>query len=166
MSEVTIRAASDVDLEAINRVIDAAIMTWDLPERVKRLSLPSYHYTAIDLAHYAIHVAVLDDRIVGVVAWDKEPHTVQQQRCLLLHGIYVHPDHHHQGIGSRLFSLAEQAGREQGLTGLVVKSQKDAEAFYASRGMHKLAVTDSEREFASRFWKTFKAIGDCLQPRL
>lgn len=157
MSEVNteIRPAQQVDLEDINRVIDAAVMGWDLPERVKRLSLPSYHYTAIDLAHYAIHVAVVDEHIVGVVAWDKEPYTVQQQRGLFLHGIYVDSDHQQQGIGSRLFSLAEQAGREQGLTGLVVKSQKDAEAFYASRGMHKLAVTDSEREFASRFWKTF-----------
>lgn len=156
---VSMRQAHKADLEAINGVIDAAIMTWDLPERVKRLSLSSYHYTEIDLSHYEIQVAVQDDHIIAVLAWDKEPHRVQQQRGLLLHGIYVHPDRQHHGIGTQLFQEAEKAVEEQQLDGLLVKAQKDAEAFYIARGMHKLVVADHDREFANRYWKAVKTTG-------
>lgn len=161
MSEgnINIRPARESDLAAINRVIDAAVMTWDLPERVKRLSMPSYHYTAIDLAHYEILVALEAENIVGVVAWDKEAHPVQQQRGLLLHGIYVQPDKQRQGIGRHLFMLAERAVLQNGMDGLLVKAQKDAEAFYHARGMHKLVVADHDREFANRYWKVIKTTG-------
>jgi predicted N-acetyltransferase YhbS len=148
-----IRTAQKADLDTINRVIDAAIMTWDLPERVKRLSLPSYHYNEVDLNHYEIYIALAGARIVGVVAWDREPHRVAQQQGLLLHGIYVHPDNQRQGLGTQLFHEAEKSVTAQQLDGILVKAQKDAETFYLSRGMHKLAITDSEREFANRYWK-------------
>ena len=153
-SDISLRVVTAADLDDINRVIDAAILTWDLPERVKRLSLSSYHYNDLDLQHYTILVAVQADQIVGVVAWDTQVHQLaNQQQGLLLHGIYVHPDHQQQGIGTRMFNRAEQAVIATKLDGLLVKAQKDAEAFYQSRGMHKLAVTDSQREFAARYWK-------------
>ena len=60
-ADITLRTARQADLEAINRVIEAAVMTWDLPERVKRLSLPSYRYTSVDFEHFEIVVAE-DDR--------------------------------------------------------------------------------------------------------
>ncbi len=160
MTEVKIqlRPATDVDLDVINRVIDAAIMSWDLPARVKRLSLASYHYNEFDLQHYDILVAVQDDRIVGVVAWDKQAHPLpHQQQALFVHGLYVHPDHQHQGIGSRLFERAETAMHENKLDGLLVKAQKAAVGFYQARGMRKLAVTNSDREFAHRYWKPVKS---------
>ncbi len=40
--KVPIRPANQADLETINGVIESAVMTWRLPDRVKRLSLPSY----------------------------------------------------------------------------------------------------------------------------
>ena len=151
---ISIRPAQASDLEAINRVIEAAIMTWNLPARVKRLSLPSYHYNVFDLDHYAIHVAEQDGQIVGVVAWDRHALVVEgEQKGLLLHGLYVHPEQQQCGIGSRLFRVAEHAVREYRLAGLLVKAQKDAEAFYLARGMHKLVIADSARGFAGRYWK-------------
>jgi len=160
MSElnVNIRPARQDDLEAINRVIDAAVMTWNLPARVKRLSLASYHYNALDLEHFAIYVAEQRGSIVGVVAWDTDAITVEQdQKGLLLHGLYVHPDKQHRGIGSQLFREAETAVRDAQLDGLLVRAQKDAEEFYVSRGMHKLATIDADRDFASRYWKPAKS---------
>ena len=69
---VTLREASKADLVAINQVIDAAIMTWKLPERVKRLSLPSYHYKEHDLQHIKLIVAEDDKQnIIGVAAWEQ-----------------------------------------------------------------------------------------------
>ena len=40
--DIRIRPVDETDLDALNRVIGAAVMTWALPERVKRLSLPVY----------------------------------------------------------------------------------------------------------------------------
>ncbi len=50
--DVKVRAETKIVLDAINHVIEAAVMIWDLPERVKRLSLSSYYYTEQDLNHY------------------------------------------------------------------------------------------------------------------
>jgi len=52
-----IRPARQIDLDAINRVIEAAVMTWDLPARVRRLSLASYSHTLLDLQHLDMVVA-------------------------------------------------------------------------------------------------------------
>jgi hypothetical protein len=37
---VTLRAVMGGDLQAINTVIDRTVMSWGLPERIKRLALP------------------------------------------------------------------------------------------------------------------------------
>lgn len=151
---ISLRPAGEADLDDINRVIDAAIMTWALPERVKRLSLSSYHYNAIDLQHYEIHVALLKARIVGVVAWDRQAQSVNsRQQGLFLHGLYVHPDYRRRGIGIRLIQCAELAASEAQLDGVLVRAQKDAEAFYLACGFLRLPVMDEERDYAHRYWK-------------
>jgi len=67
-------------------------MTWNLPQRVKRLSLPSYRYTGIDFDHFEMVVAE-DDRqtTIGIAAW--EPADAKDapagHTALLLHGIYL-----------------------------------------------------------------------------
>jgi hypothetical protein len=50
-TEISIRTARESDLGALNEVIEACVMGWNLPERVKRLSLGSYRYQPHDLAH-------------------------------------------------------------------------------------------------------------------
>jgi len=68
---VKLRPLTAVDLDGANAVIEAAIMTWQLPDRVKRLSLPSYRYDSNDLAHLTLVGAVDEaDAIVGVVSWE------------------------------------------------------------------------------------------------
>ena len=44
-------------LDAINRVIESAVLGWNLAERVKRLVLPSYRYTPLDVQHLSFAVA-------------------------------------------------------------------------------------------------------------
>jgi N-acetylglutamate synthase-like GNAT family acetyltransferase len=149
-----IRHADSDDLDNINRVIDEAVMTWQLPERVKRLSLASYRYQALDLDHLQIQLAETDHTILGLAAVDDEPVPVSDRGMgLLLHGLYVSPQHHHQGIGAELFEAIESLARQRQLDGILVKAQKDAVGFFEKQGMAKLPVENDARDYANRYWK-------------
>lgn len=76
------------------------------------------------------------------------------KRGLLLHGIYVHPGHQGEGIGKALLQTALQAAKAQGVDGLLVKAQADAEGFSQAQGMERLPVEDPGRDYANRFWKS------------
>jgi hypothetical protein len=70
--QVQIRSADKVDLDAINRVIEAAVMSWQLSERVRRLALPVYRYSTVDLAY--LDAVVAEDRhgqLAGVATWER-----------------------------------------------------------------------------------------------
>jgi N-acetylglutamate synthase-like GNAT family acetyltransferase len=149
-----LRMATRNDLDAINQVVEAAVMTWQLPERVKRLALPSYHYNKHDLEHYEFVVAESGNQIIGIAAWDTAPHQGPgQTRLLLLHGIYVMPEQQHRGIGRRLFAAAEAAAGTRTMDGVLVRAQKDAEGFFRAQGLEKLAARDPARDYENRYWK-------------
>lgn len=155
MATLNLRQAHADDLPAINGVVERAIATWQLPERVKRLSLPSYRYHAHDLVH--LHLVVAEDAdhvLVGVAAWEPaSPRDLPDgQRGLLLHGLYVDPAHQHRGVGSQLLDAAETAAREQGFDGVLVKAQADAKGFFEARGLQRLPVEDAARHYPHRFW--------------
>ena len=130
-------------------------MTWQLPERVKRLSLPSYRYTETDLAHQEIILAEQDGLIVGVAAWEEADPTDTPNKLAggLLHGIYVDPARQHQGIGRQLYEVALQAACRRNLAGLLVKAQTDAVPFFMALGMQRLEARDTARDYANRFWQ-------------
>ncbi|HSJ49343.1 MAG TPA: GNAT family N-acetyltransferase [Gammaproteobacteria bacterium] len=153
---IQLRQATSGDLPAINRVIDAAVMGWKLPERVKRLALPSYRYDALDLDHLEIHV--VEDgagEITGVVACEPaNPADIPTGMTgLLLHGLYVHPRRQRQGLGRRLLQVAEERARHGGYDGLLVKAQPDARGFFEARGMIRLDSRDPSRDYQYRYWK-------------
>ncbi len=144
------------DLGVINALIDSAIATWNVSDRVKRASRPLYHYHQQDLEFLELVVArTQGDSIVGVAAWEAAdqfdaPHGYS---ALLLHGIYVAPELHHQGIGTQLLESVEMALISRGFDGLLVKAQSDAEPFFIARGFEKLPVVDSLRDYPHRYWK-------------
>ena len=157
---IFLRKAKLSDLAEINKIIAHAIMTWDLPERVKRLSLPSYHYSSNDLDTLELIVAENSQQeITGVATWENaEPRDIPTGKsALLLHGIYVDPQYHRQGIGHELFKAAEQAALEKGLDGLLVKAQSDATGFFKAQGMEALSVHDETRDYSHRYWKLIEA---------
>ena len=156
VAEIALRQADIKDLAAINKIIDSAIMTWDLPERVKRLSLPSYHYKQHDLETLEIIVAEKGEHgIVGVAAWESAntKDVPQGQRALLLHGIYVAPEQFHQGIGNQLLQAAELTALDRGFAGLLVKAQADAAGFFLAQGMQPLGIENEKRDHPHRYWK-------------
>ncbi|MCW9030733.1 MAG: GNAT family N-acetyltransferase [Gammaproteobacteria bacterium] len=152
---MNICTATQHDLNGINQVIEAAIMRWNLPERVKRLSLPSYFYNELDLHHFEIIVAKQDDNIIGIASWERADNkdTPGNQSGLLLHGLYVHPDNQNQGIGKELLKAAENAAREKGLAGILVKAQADAVNYFLKQGMAEVEIKNTARDYAHRLWK-------------
>ena len=157
-----LRPATPADLDAINAMIERAVMTWNLPERVKRLTLPSYRYSAHDLDH--LHMVLAEDAghaVLGIAAW--EPASARDlpagKTGLLLHGLYVDPQRQRAGAGSRLLEAAVSAAREQGFDGLLVKARPEAEGFFLARGLTPLPVTDAERDYPHRFWKDMAGNG-------
>ena len=92
-------------LDAINCVIESAVLGWDLAERVKRLVLPSYRYTPLDVQHLSFAVARnRQDDIVGVASWEETGAVDSPQigATLVLHGLFVAPGHQGRGIGGLL----------------------------------------------------------------
>jgi len=155
MGSAMIRTAAASDLHALNTVIGAAIGTWALPDRVKRLALPLYRYTEADLDHVDLRVLGWDSGIAGVAAWE-----LAETRDLpgagpaaLLHGLYVSPEHHRRGMGTRLLEEGAAAAHAAGRTGILVRAQAGAEGFFHRRGFTRLPVRDEAREYAARYWR-------------
>ena len=151
-----LRLATLVDLPALNQVIEAAVMSWQLPERVKRLSLASYRYDETDLQHLEIWVA--EDSalgIVGVAGWEAaDPLDLPKDwQGVLLHGLYVMPEQHGRGWGRRLLALAESTVAQGGYDGVLVKAQAEAVGFFERQGYEYLPVEDGARHYAQRMWK-------------
>ena len=144
-------AVSTNELSTVSR----AVMTWSLPERVKRLAMPTYLYGAHELDHLDMTLAEDDaGHPVGVAAW--EPADLRDcpagQRGLLLHGLYVDPVHQGHGVGSRLLDAAAEQGRSGGYDGILVKAQADAEGFFQRRGLRSIPVLDPGRDYPNRCW--------------
>lgn len=150
----TLRTGQKADLPAINGVIERAVMTWRLPERVKRLSLPLYRYNEADLGHLEVCVAEEEARIAGVAAWEPAGTSAlpEDRRGLRLHGLFVDPERQRRGIGNRLLGACVERARELGLDGVLIKAQSDAEPFFEKQGLERLPVRDASRDYALRFW--------------
>lgn len=163
---LTQRKPSDRQLERINQVIAAAMGTWNLAERVRRISLPLYQYRQDDLEHMVFVLAETPtSAIVGVAALEEadEP-GARYQGALLLHGIYVDPACHRCGIGRALLKKAEAIASATGAVGLLAKAQADAVDFFESCGFEKLPATDRSRDYAFRYWKSIGCGGEGEAP--
>jgi len=153
---IHIKAAKLSDLDDINRVIEAAVMGWDLPERVKRLSLSSYHYSECDFNNLEIMVAI--DRylkVVGVVALEQTGINTRLTDFppLTIHGFYVHPDYQSRGIGKILFNAVEKAARQLQYKGLIVKAHTSATRFFISQGMKSLEIENTQKDYPNQLIK-------------
>ena len=150
VTEVHERALDDMEaLDEINSVVSAAIGTWDIPARVKRLALPSYLYSDLDARHLVFIGAWRQQRLIGVAALepaDLGKHT-DGHHAMLLHGLFVDPKAHGQGVGSRLVAAAKRASWTRGYSELRVRAERNATGFFLRQGFGRLAAVDGERGY-------------------
>jgi predicted N-acetyltransferase YhbS len=161
-SEITLRPGLPADLDAINRVVEGAVMTWRVAERVKRLALPGYRYAEGDFADHTFTVAERGgDGVVGVAAMtDAEARDLPAGSTgVYLHGLYVLPALHRRGVGARLFRAAAMRARECGAAGVLVKAQRDAEAFFHAQGMRPLEHIGGEPLYPRPYWLCVATLG-------
>jgi N-acetylglutamate synthase-like GNAT family acetyltransferase len=153
---ITLRGARASDLHAINNLIASAIATWQLADRVKRISLPLYRYHDDDLRDMQLVVAHSgDDEFLGVAALERAYATdiFDGLETSVLHGIYVAPLRHRNGVGSRLLEAIENMARAQGTEALLVKARPEAISFFNARGFEKLTPGDRNRDYPYQFYK-------------
>ncbi len=153
-SAITVRRARAGDLDPVNAVVSAAVRTWNLPQRVLRLALPGYRYRVEDLEHLHLLVAEnLRGEILGVAAWEeaRPGERMEDRPTAWLHGLYVHPAHHHRGLGRRLLEAAHADLAQQGYQAVLVKAHKGATGFFRHAGYLPL---DGEETFPLRMGRT------------
>jgi len=157
-SDVALRQAGPEDIGCINPLIAAAMTTWDVTERVRRISLPLYQYRAHDLEHLFVLVAETPDSgIVGVAAIEAAETSQCPGNCngALLHGIYMLPGRHRQGIGFLLLEKMAVIASSRDFDGLLVKAKREAVSFFEACGYVELPIEDYGRDYPYRYWKGF-----------
>ena len=142
------------DLAAVNRVVEAALMTWDLAPRVKRLILPVYRYTEADWIHADLVAARVGGQIVGVACYEPADRSDVEggRTACLLHGLYVDPHFHGRGVGRKLIARVVSQAADEGYDGLLVKANPEACGFFRHIGLEELEVRDAEQDYPHRFW--------------
>lgn len=132
----SIRQGQFNDIASINSIIRAAVLGWDLSDRVKRLALPSLYYDELDFTHLHFLVAessVVDESqcsVVGVIVWDLSA----APDSVLVHGLFVRPDYQNRSLGRSLLGFLEDHLAKSGVIEIRVKAQKGAVGFFNRQG--------------------------------
>jgi GNAT superfamily N-acetyltransferase len=123
-------------------VIERALGTWAPPERIRRLSLPLYRYSAVDLQHLTVWVAQQSGEIVGRAAWGPaDPADAPRGRSTLPFSRPLRvPRAHGQGIARSLLEAALSACRADGSDGVLVKAQAQAVGFFDACGLERAVL--------------------------
>ena len=151
-SLIVLRDLCPGDVSVVNQVLAAAIQTWGIAPRVKRLALTSYHYKDDDFQHLAFVGTLQDEKLLGFASLEPVDlrGTIGTDKAMLLHGIYVVPEMHRLGLGTRLINAAKKIARNRGFGGLLVRAEKNAATFFEKQGFAPLPVNDSQRDYPHR----------------
>jgi predicted N-acetyltransferase YhbS len=126
---IEIRAAVESDARAISQVIIAALRTTNAKdysraviEQVEKSFSPSA--VAALIGKRMVFVALDDQKVIGTASLDGQ----------VVRSVFVDPQSHGRGIGSKLMSMVEQRATSLGVTTLLVPSSITAERFYQKLG--------------------------------
>ncbi len=130
------------DIAAANEIIGAALLTWSVSDRVRRLIADTYRYHADDAAD--VWLGRVDGRPVGVLGLLQAGGALTDMPggSTLLHGLFVSPDHFGKGYGAALVRHAHAIAAGAGSTRLLVKANRDARRFFERVGFEKTDLID------------------------
>ena len=150
---IPVRIVTAAELPRVNLVITSAVNSWNLTDRLKRLSLPLLHYDAIDLDHFEIILYARDDWPIAVAAW--QPGASYFDLCgtrsTLLHGLFVRPHRQNLGIGKEMQDVVLKRAGDLGYEGLFVKSHRLSAEYFAKHGY--VRRPDPVSDYPYQFWK-------------
>lgn len=156
---MSVRDATHSDLPTVNRIIAESVVSWGLPERVRRLATPSLNYSETDLQHMTVvlltHAA---HGGIGVAAWEEASRLDAPAgvRAFLLHGLYIVPDYQQRGLGTKLIELAANWIRDRGYDGIAVRAWRDSSDFFAARGFVPIDRDAPADLYPRRLWKALR----------
>jgi len=164
---MSIATGKKTDLDCINNVVAAAVMSWPMPERIKRLSVPVLSYDSEDFKHYRFVVyrqggeikggEVKGGEIKGVAAWNPEaPLVTELGTGRLLHGLYISPDCQGRGYGRDLMAAVLSEAMTLGAEGLVIKAERPSIGFFEHCGLQPLSATGAT-DYPYQFWYQARA---------
>ncbi len=140
--ELSIRRAEASDYAAVRGLAEA--LAAHIEEPPPPLTLERYlAFYAREHAPVHLFVALLDNRIVGLIAWILTHELYSAQAGMYISDIAVHADARRKGVGSALMTKAKEWASDHGVTKLgwdVWKHNASAMQFYAGLG----ATVDSE----------------------
>lgn len=140
--ELSIRRAQAGDFPAVRRLAEA--LAAHIEEPPPPLTLDRYvAFYVREHAPVHLFVALLDDRVVGLIAWILTHELYSAQAGMYISDIAVHADARRKGVGSALMTKAREWASDHGVTKLgwdVWKHNASAMQFYAGLG----ATIDTE----------------------
>jgi GNAT superfamily N-acetyltransferase len=124
----------------VNAIIAAAIDSWPLPARLRRLATPVLAYREDDFDAYAIALVRAtgpSDSAFGVVARCFEI-TPADESYLFVHGLYLLPVLQRRGVGRQLLRQLEGEAAAAGARGVLIKAERVALPFFLRAGYTQL----------------------------
>lgn len=153
---ISAHEANASDLHTVNRAIHESLVSWGLPERVRRLATPSLSYNETDLQHMTVILMTnAEGAGIAVAAWEEASSTEMpaNARGVLLHGLYVIPHYQRRGLGTRLIELVAKRLTEQRMDGMSVRAWRDSIAFFLSRGFAPMDAECRPDIYPRRLWR-------------
>lgn len=151
---LTLREINTDELAIANDIVVAAIDSWEMKPRLRRLVSQTYQYDAGDFDTMRLFLLEEGEQAQAMLAVEDYPgdEVNLPDRILLLHGIYVRPERHGEGMGRQLLEATKTLARDGGFAGVLVKAHASASGFFQAMGMQELPVTDERRDYPHRFW--------------
>lgn len=137
--------ARSEDLEKINRLIEAAIGTWPIGSRLRRLVATPLRYNWVDFQDFEMVLCYKAAAEIGVAVWqpDAPLQMAESHQATLLHGLYVAPDAQGYGVGRGLLSEIAQRARARNQDTLYVRAERFATGFFRRVGGRQLQAQES-----------------------
>ena len=154
MHAYKVRIVGRMDLPAINAIVEQAVASWDVTERVKRLAMPDYQYRREDMDHmWLLAAQAKDGKLWGFAALEEadSAELPAPGPGLLMHGLFVQPAFMRAGIGTHLLRVGAGVAKTLGYKGMLVKSVRQSRRFFERNGLLALRA-EKATDYPYRYW--------------